>query len=128
MRTSFISICLISGILFTPSAQACSPYKAPAHFTATSSKNITKLLGEAMAVMDRDMAKVPNTGNAEQDFLAMMIPHHQGAIDMAKSVLAHAKDEYVRGLALEMIADQTREIEIMKGWLARLKAGKTASE
>ena len=52
------------------------------------------------------------------DFAAMMIPHHQGAIDMAKIVLAHGKDPAIRKLAEEVIAAQDTEIAMMRKWLA----------
>jgi len=49
----------------------------------------------------------------------MMIPHHQGAVDMAKAVLLYTKDPEVRNLALGIIAEQQVEIQRMQAWLAR---------
>lgn len=81
------------------------------------------------ADMDRDMAKMMSamhghdySGDADIDFLAMMIPHHLGAIDMARLVLIHGRDPLVRALAAEIVAAQQAEIEAMQGRLAALRA------
>jgi len=78
----------------------------------------SKAFAEANAKMHKDMA-VPLTGNADVDFVQGMIPHHQGAIDMAKIVLEHGKDPEIRKLAEEVIKAQEGEIAMMKAWLAK---------
>ncbi|THV16672.1 CopM family metallochaperone [Rhizobium rhizophilum] len=78
----------------------------------------SKAFAEANAKMHKDMA-VPLTGNADVDFVQGMIPHHQGAIDMAEIVLEHGKDPEIRKLAEEVIAAQEGEIAMMKEWLAK---------
>ena len=66
--------------------------------------------------MHRDMA-ITFSGNADKDFLAGMIPHHQGAIDMAEVVLKHGSDPKVRKLAQDIITAQKKEIADMQEWL-----------
>jgi uncharacterized protein (DUF305 family) len=63
---------------------------------------------ESMAKMDRDMMTAPMTGDPDHDFAATMIPHHQGAIDMAKPFLLHGKDPALRRLAQEIIVTRAR--------------------
>ncbi len=73
----------------------------------------------SMDKMSKDMAAVPMTGDSDRDFVAMMIPHHQGAIDMAEYELAHGKDPALRALAREIVAAQKKEIAQMKQWQAK---------
>lgn len=67
----------------------------------------------AMTKMMDDMAVKPG-GNVDEDFVAMMIPHHQGAIDMAMAELRHGKNEQLRRIAQEIIVDQLQEIAAMR--------------
>ncbi len=73
----------------------------------------------AMDTMSRDMAAVPMTGDADRDFAGMMVPHHRGAIDMARYELAQGKDPAMRRLARAIVAAQDREIAQMRAWLAK---------
>jgi hypothetical protein len=68
--------------------------------------------------MMRGMA-VPYTGDPDADFRIQMIPHHQGAIEMARVAMRHAHDPWTRQLAEAVIVEQKREIAEMQGWLAR---------
>ena len=67
----------------------------------------------AMTKMMRDMTVKP-TGDVDRDFVAMMVPHHQGAIDMAIAVLRYGHNEKIRRLAQEIIVDQQQEIAAMR--------------
>lgn len=85
---------------------------------AAPTSESTRAYEAANAKMHKDMA-IKFSGNADVDFVRGMIPHHQGAIDMAEVALKHGKDEWIRKLAQEVIAAQTREIAEMKAWLAK---------
>lgn len=80
-------------------------------------------MNSGMDKMMKDMHSSGYTGNPDIDFLAMMIPHHEGAIDMARLVLIYGTDPLVRTLAEEIIASQRAEIDSMKMRLEILKKG-----
>ena len=68
------------------------------------------------AAMDRMMAgmAIKPSGDVDRDFAEMMIPHHQGAIDMAEAELRHGENEQLRRIAQEIIVDQQQEIAAMR--------------
>jgi len=72
---------------------------------------------ESMEKMHVAMGSVPRTGDSDADFVRLMLPHHQAAIDMAKVQLIYGKDPQMRRLAQEIITDQQSEIELMELWL-----------
>lgn len=67
----------------------------------------------AMSKMMAGMA-VPPTGDVDKDFVDMMVPHHQGAIDMAKLLLRYGKNQKLKYLAQEIIITQQQEIAAMR--------------
>jgi len=87
------------------------------HSMPVSDSPSTKAYKAANDSMHKDMM-VEFTGDADIDFMRGMIPHHQGAIDMAKVVIEYGKDPDVRKLAEDVIKAQEGEISMMKKWLA----------
>ena len=82
------------------------------------SSESSKAFAEANKKMHKDMT-MAFTGNPDVDFAQGMIPHHLGAIDMAKVVLKYGKDPEMKKLAEEIVKAQDSEIAFMKGWLAK---------
>jgi uncharacterized protein (DUF305 family) len=89
---------------------------APA--AAAAETPATKAYREANAKMHRDM-DIAYSNDADIDFVRGMIPHHQGAIAMAKVLLQHGKDEQTRKWAGDVIREQEREIAEMQAWLKK---------
>jgi len=73
-------------------------------------------LMESMERMEAAMKSVRQSGS-DVDFVRLMLPHHQAALDMAKAQLLYGKDPQIRRLAQEIITDQQSEIELMQLWL-----------
>lgn len=88
------------------------------HATPSGPDNaVTRAFKEANDRMHREM-DIAFTGDADADFARGMIPHHKGAVDMARIVLQHGKDPEIRKLAEEVIRTQEAEIKMMSEWLA----------
>jgi uncharacterized protein (DUF305 family) len=77
---------------------------------------------KAMKNMMAGMAEAKPTGDVDRDFVSMMKPHHQGAIDMAQAVLRSGRNEQVRRLAQEIIVTQRQEIAAMRMAVAEAPA------
>jgi uncharacterized protein (DUF305 family) len=73
-------------------------------------------LSENAAAMNKMMAdmKIKPTGDVDRDFVAMMVPHHQGAIDMAQAELRYGHNEQLRRIAQEIVVTQQQEIPAMR--------------
>lgn len=84
--------------------------------TQAAASDEAPFLAENAAAMDKMMADmtVKPTGDVDADFAAMMIPHHQGAIDMALAELRHGKNEQLRRIAQEIVVEQQQEIIAMR--------------
>jgi len=78
-------------------------------------------LMKGMAEMDANMNEGMMAPDFEVAFVCGMIPHHQGAIDMAKAELAHGKDPFVRKLAEQIMTEQEQQIAAMLDWLKKQK-------
>jgi len=76
----------------------------------------------SMEKMHVAMGAIERSGDSDVDFVRLMLPHHQAAIDMAKTQLLYGKDPQMRRLAQEIITDQQSEIELMQLWLKQQHA------
>ena len=118
LGTCVLITCALPLLVFAHDAKP-QPVAATADERAFLSENET-----AMNKMMDGMAAKP-TGNIDRDFVAMMSPHHQGAIDMAVIELRCGKNEQLRRIAQEIIVDQMQEIAAMKVALGQPAADTT---
>lgn len=110
------SLSVAASILAILSVSALANDPASHHHVTSSVTDETPFLTEndaAMAKMMNDMAVKP-TGDVDRDFIEMMIPHHQGAIDMAQAYLRYGSNEQLKRIAQEIIVDQQQEIAAMR--------------
>jgi len=89
-------------------------------------KTFAELMNAAMLQMHHGMTAEPPTSDPDHAFVRMMIPHHQGAVDMSKALLLYGKDRELQQLAKSIIAGQQSEIQLMYLWLARHPSQKAA--
>ncbi|MBN9246900.1 MAG: DUF305 domain-containing protein [Hyphomicrobium sp.] len=87
----------------------------------TSRAPAASALATAIYKMDEAMHALTYTGNPDVDFVTKMIPHHQGAVDMARAELEFGTDPKIRKLAQSIIKSQDRQIAEIRGWLARYR-------
>jgi len=104
LRVVLAALCVGTAVAGA-SAAALAAHAAESPFAVESRSAMSTM----MAGMD-----VRSTGRTDDDFVAMMVPHHQGAIDMAKSELRYGHDEQLRRIAQEIIVEQQQEIIAMR--------------
>ena len=122
-RALFLLLAALSALLL--SLPGRPPARAEAHeampgagpgTAGTADDTFMSMMGEAMRRMDSGMNVAP-TGDPDRDFARMMIPHHQGAVDMALVELRFGRDERLRRLAQGIIVEQQQEIALMQSIL-----------
>jgi Domain of unknown function (DUF305) len=120
---AFMAVVIAAGLGVGPSLGATQGAKPG------SAANEKPFLAENNAAMDKMMAgmTVKPTGDVDVDFAAMMIPHHQGAIDMALAELRYGKNEQLRRIAQEIVVDQQQEIIAMRLALGQPLPSSTAA-
>lgn len=113
MRRVILTLLMASGIVSAASAKdmAHTSMGMGAEHSAS-----THAYMQSMETMHQRMA-IHYTGDADTDFAAAMIPHHQGAVDMAKVELEYGKDPELRALAQKIMDAQKPEIDQMQAWL-----------
>ena len=105
------------GAFFLP-ASAAAMGKAGNMTAMRSPSAFQAAMDGSMAAMDHAMMAAPMDGQPDHDFAAMMIPHHRGAVDMARGELLYGTNPVLRRLAQEIIVDQQQEIGVMQRQLA----------
>src|ERR1700726_3625161 len=104
-RLSLFLAALVAGVWVSARAFADDPPQGEAAFLAENDKAMSKMM-DGMAVKP--------SGDIDRDFAAMMVPHHQGAIDMAQAELRYGRNEQLRRMAQEIIVTQQQEIAAMR--------------
>ena len=99
--------------------ERAEPQPPDAPLAVSTDRPFQALMDESMHRMHSGMEGAPRTGDPDRDFVTQMIPHHQGAVDMARILLVHGADPELRQLAKGIIAEQQNEIQLMRAWLER---------
>jgi uncharacterized protein (DUF305 family) len=112
-----VAIVLMSTFVRSQSAPDSHLHRIP----ATPDAGWSQLM-VSMDKMHAEMAAVEPAGDSDSDFVRLMLPHHQAALDMVKTQLMYGKDPQLRRLAQEIITDQQSEIELMQLWLKQRRS------
>jgi len=100
-------------------AAAAMPSMSMGHTMNMAEGNMAMMAG--MDQMNKDMTAASMVSDVDVAFVCSMIPHHQGAIDMAKAELKYGDDEWAKAMAQKVIAAQEQEIADMRAWLEQQK-------
>jgi hypothetical protein len=104
---------LVAGSVSLAAVAAALPAWADSSPSLSEERPFIDENNAAMAKMMDDMTIKP-TGDIDRDFVAMMVPHHQGAIDMAQAELRYGHDAQLKRIAQEIIVDQIQQISLMR--------------
>jgi uncharacterized protein (DUF305 family) len=115
-----LAVVLLSALLVISISRAQTAHEHDPMANGTP-ESFDGLMLQAMERMHKDMSIAPS-GDPDRDFAAMMIPHHQGAVDMARIELQFGKNPVLRRLAQGIIVEQLQEIEVMQRELRQLSA------
>jgi uncharacterized protein (DUF305 family) len=113
MQTQKVAVVLLFVLLLLSISRAQTAHEHKSSTNGIEAGSFTVLMAQAMERMHKDMSIVPS-GDPDRDFAAMMIPHHQGAVNMAKVELQFGKNPVLRRLAQGIIVEQLQEIEVMQ--------------
>jgi uncharacterized protein (DUF305 family) len=125
IRKRAVSLAITASVAVTSLALAHGPTRAyqvrdtmPIQYVTDRQGDFdeTSFLSENDSAMNKMMADmtIKPSGDVDRDFVAMMVPHHQGAIDMAQAVLRYGRNEQLRRLAQEIVVTQQQEIAAMR--------------
>jgi uncharacterized protein (DUF305 family) len=118
-RSLLIAAALVMPAFFSSAQSArAEDMKGMNMMTKPAATPADKAFAASMKTMMSGMNVKP-TGKPDKDFVLMMMPHHQGAIDMAKVELQYGTDPELRQLATDIVAAQEKEIAQMKAWLEK---------
>jgi uncharacterized protein (DUF305 family) len=121
MQTRHLHVVLLFVLLLLSVTRAQTTHEHTSSSNGNEADSFAVLMSQAIERMHRDMSIIP-TGDPDRDFAAMMIPHHQGAVDMAKIELQFGKNPVLRRLAQGIIVEQLQEIEVMQRELRQFSA------
>lgn len=119
-KISVLSVALAGLVIGSVAVVAQQNHNHAGHGASAGMDAASAEYAKAMDLMHRDMA-IKYTGNPDVDFVRGMIPHHEGAVAMAKIVLKYGKDPEIRKLAEDVVKAQESEIAMMKAWLEKNK-------
>jgi uncharacterized protein (DUF305 family) len=111
--TSFVAAAMVAAVGFAIGSATLASAQDPSRRSSSAEVAFLKENDAAMTKMMNDMAVKP-TGDVDHDFVAMMVAHHQGAIDMAEAELRYGQNEQLRRIAQEIVAEELQEIAAMR--------------